>query len=320
MLSTSTGRRLAPPVSFFFSLPVAPFLPLTHPRPGRNADTDVPEMLEETLGLDTVKVEALVQEFLMAQSLKILPTAPFGDAVNQFVNKDDKHAMEEFVSESLAGQVKQMLSLDSDEEDLDNAMEAYRAKLEEQFSKGALKRSTKRTVKPKPDEWDSDLDGHWEDQPGVVETETVSQAPARSRRAQTQEDDDLMDMEDEPAVRPAPARKAAATRATKAAPAKKAPAKKAPAKKAPARGRKKPVFEEESEEEDVVMDDDFEEPPAPTRARRSQPARAPPKSRQTKLNFSQATTSQAAVEISDDEISDEDAFEPPPPTTRSRRR
>ncbi|KAK2004326.1 DNA repair protein [Colletotrichum falcatum] len=287
----------------------------------RNAGTDVPEMLEEKLGLDTVKVEALVQEFLMAQSLKILPTAPFGDAVNQFVNKDDKHAMEEFVSESLAGQVKQMLSLDSDEEDLDNAMEAYRAKLEEQFSKGALKRTTKRTVKPKPDEWDSDLDGHWEDQPGVVVTETVSGAPVGSRRAQTQGDDnDLMEMEDEPAARPAPAKKAATTRATKAAPEKKAPAKKAPAKKAPARGRKKPVFEEESEEEDVVMDDDFEEPPPPARAKRSQPARAAPKSRQTKLNFSQATTSQAAVEISDDEISDDDDFEPAPTTARSRRR
>ncbi|KAK2043332.1 DNA repair protein [Colletotrichum somersetense] len=286
----------------------------------RNAGTDVPEMLEETLGLDTVKVEALVQEFLMAQSLKILPTAPFGDAVNQFVNKDDKHAMEEFVSESLAGQVKQMLSLDSDDEDLDNAMKAYRAKLEEQFSKGLLKRTTKRTVKPKPDEWDSDLDGHWEDQPGVVETEPVAGAPGRSRSAQTQDDDnDVMVMEDEPAARPAPAKRAATTRATKAAPAKKAPAKKAPAKKAPARGRKKAVFEDESEEEDVVMDDDFEEPPAPTRARRSQPVRTAPKGRQTKLNFSQATPSQAAVEISDDEISDDDAFEPAPTTTRSRR-
>lgn len=270
-------------------------------------------------------MEALVQEFLAAQSLKILPTAPFGDAVNQFVNKDDKHAMEEFVSESLAGQVKQMLNLDSDEDDLDVAMEAYRAKLEEAFSKGAPKKASRRTVKPKPDDWDSDLDGHWEDQPGVVETEAVAQPIAKPRRTATQDDeDDLMD-EDEPPVRQAPAKKAAATRATKAAPAKKAPAKKAPAKKPPARGRKKPVFEEESEEEDVVMDDDFEEPPPPppptTRGKRSQPARAAPKTtRQTKLNFSQATASQAAVEISDDEISDEDAFEPAPTTTRSRRR
>ncbi|KAK1672089.1 DNA repair protein [Colletotrichum godetiae] len=287
----------------------------------RNADTDIPEALEETLGLDTIKVEALVQEFLAAQSLKILPTAPFGDAVNQFVNKDDKHAMEEFVSESLAGQVKQMLNLDSDEDDLDVAMEAYRAKLEEAFSKGALKKTSRRTVKPKPDEWDSDLDGHWEDQPGVVETESAAPTTAKSRRTASQDDeDDLMD-EDEPPARQAPAKKAAATRATKAAPAKKAPAKKAPAKKPPARGRKKPVFEDESEEEDVVMDDDFEEPPPPpTRGKRSQPTHAAPKTtRQTKLNFSQAAASQAAVEISDDEISDEDAFEPAP-TTRSRRR
>ncbi|KAF9874459.1 meiotic recombination protein mre11 [Colletotrichum karsti] len=291
----------------------------------RNADTDIPEMLEEALGLDTVKVEALVQEFLAAQSLKILPQAPFGDAVNQFVNKDDKHAMEEFVSESLAGQVKQMLSLDSDDDDYDNAMEKYRAKLEEQFSKGGLKQtSARRKVKPKPEEWDSDLDGHWEDQPGVIETEAVAQPSARSRRAQTQDDDDMMDLEDEPATRQ-PAKRATTARTTKAAATKKAPAKKAPAKKAPARGRKKPVFEDEDEEEeeDVVMDDDFDEPPAPapTRGRRSQPARAAPaKTRQTKLNFSQATASQKAVEISDDEISEDDAFEPAPTTTRSRRR
>ncbi|KAF6803557.1 DNA repair protein [Colletotrichum musicola] len=286
-----------------------------------NADTDVPEALEDALGLDVVKVEALVQEFLAAQSLKILPQAPFGDAVNQFVNKDDKHAMEEFVSESLAGQVKQMLSLDSEDEDLDNAMEIYRAKLEQQFTKGVLKQASRRKIKPKPEEWDSDLDGHWEDQPGVIETEPAPPPPARSRRVQTQDDDDdMMDLEDEPVTRQ-PAKRATTTRATKAAPAKKAPAKKAPAKKAPARGRKKPLFEEEDEEEeDVIMDDDFEEVPAPSRAKKSQPARAAPKTRQTRLNFSQSAASQKAVEISDDEISDDDAFEPAPTTTRSRRR
>lgn len=317
MSSTSIGRRRASPVGVSGAVEFMP----ANTSPGRNADTDVPEMLEETLGLDTVKVEALVQEFLAAQSLKILPTAPFGDAVNQFVNKDDKHAMEEFVSDSLAGQVQQMLSLDSDEDDLDNAMEMYRARLEEQFVKSGPRQVSRRKVKPKPDTWDSDLDGHWEDQPGVIETETVSQAPARSRSAKTPNDDDLMDLEDEPATRKAPAKKAATTRTTKTAAAKKAPAKKAPAKKAPARGQKKPLFvDEDEEEEDVVMDDDFEEPPAPTRARRSQPARAAPKTRQSRLNFSQATASQNAVEISDDEISEDDAFEPAPTTTRSRRR
>ncbi|TDZ39577.1 Double-strand break repair protein mus-23 [Colletotrichum spinosum] len=294
----------------------------------RNAATDVPDILEETRGLDNVKVEALVQEFLAAQSLKILPQAPFGDAVNQFVNKDDKHAMEEFVSESLAGQVKEMLTLDSDEDDLENAMEAYRAKIEEQFNKGVLKPVSKRMYKPKPDDWDSDLDGHWEEQPEALEGGAVPQPAARSRRARTQddEDDDMMDLMDDPPARQ-PAKRGTKAAAPKKAPAKKAPAKKAPAKKAPAKGRKKPLFEDEDEEEeeDVVMDDDFDEPPPPpTRGRRAPARAAAPvasstRTRQTRLNFSQAAASQKAIEISDDEISEDDAFEPAT-STRSRRR
>ncbi|CRK15174.1 hypothetical protein BN1723_010551 [Verticillium longisporum] len=281
---------------------------------------ELPEGIDENLGLDTVKVEALVQEFLAAQSLKILPQAPFGDAVNQFVNKDDKHAMESFVSDSLASQVKQMLNLDSDDEDLDSAMEKIRATMDSKFSKGLLKMASRRTYKAKPEEWDSDLDGHWEDQPEALEV-----TPAGTGRAPVQgQDEDAMELSEEEApVKKAPAKRGAAKTA-KAPAVKKAPAKKAPAKKAPARGRgKKAVSEDEDEDEDVVMDDDpFADDPAPQpkRAQRSQPARAPAKGRQTKLNFSQAAASQKAVEISDDEISGDDDFEPAPPTTRSRRR
>src|SRR5690349_11642161 len=104
--------------------------------------------------MDTIKVEALVQEFLAAQSLKVLPQAPFGDAVNQFVSKDDKHAMETFVMESLAGQVKNLLSLDQGDDDLDSAMERVRAQLETQFAAGQLKLARMRRFKPQPDEWD----------------------------------------------------------------------------------------------------------------------------------------------------------------------
>jgi len=59
--------------------------------------------------METIKVEKLVHDFLTAQSLKILPQEPFGDAVYQFVDKQDKHAMENFVDENLAVQVKQLL-------------------------------------------------------------------------------------------------------------------------------------------------------------------------------------------------------------------
>lgn len=290
----------------------------------RKEEADIPENLEENLSLDTVKVEALVQEFLAAQSLKILPQAPFGDAVNQFVNKDDKHAMELFVKESLSGQMKEMLLMDSDDEDhqdYEAIWDKYRADQNERYAKGERRPSgMQKKVKPKPSAWDSDLDGHWEDMPGVVELVPRDGGGGGA--------DDMMDEDEAPPAKKAPVKRGAAAKATKAAPAKKAPAK-APAKKPAARGRgsKKPLFETDDEDEDVVMEEEEEEAPrAPTsRAKRAQPSRsaakpAASKTKQTKLSFPSQAASQQAVEISDDEISDDDAFEPAPPTTRSRRR
>ncbi len=233
--------------------------------------------------------------------------------------------MEAFVIESLAGQVKQMLDLDSDEEDLDNAMEQYRAKLEEQFRAGVLKRAKRMGLKPKPDDWDSDLDGHWADQPQAIDQDIVAQLTASRSgpRARAGDDsDDLMEEDSAPPKKALAARKTGG-RATKAAPAKKAPAKKAPAKKAPARGRGTKVIDEEEDEDDVVMESEEESAPPPKR----QPARAAParaaatRARQSKLNFSQQVATQKAVEISDDVISDEDddAFEIVPPA-RTRRK
>ena len=77
----------------------------------------------------------------MAQSLTILPQNSFGDAVSQFVDKDDKHAMEQFVNDSLADQIKHLMDVDQpDQEVLANAMDEYRSKLEELFAAGHLKR------------------------------------------------------------------------------------------------------------------------------------------------------------------------------------
>lgn len=143
-------------------------------------------VLSHLSGLDTVKVEKLVREFLTAQSLTILPQNSFGDAVSQFVDKDDKHAMEMFVNDSLASQIKHLLALDRsaaddseegfDEEtaqsSLQNAMDKYRTQLEDLFAKGnpsAIRsRGNKKRFKPRPDGWDSEFDGDWEDQPGAL--------------------------------------------------------------------------------------------------------------------------------------------------------
>ncbi|KAJ5506973.1 Mre11 DNA-binding [Penicillium expansum] len=145
-----------------------------------NDDKSIDESAVSHLSaLDTVKVEQLVREFLSSQSLSILPQNSFGDAVAQFIDKDDKHAMEMFVNESLESQVKHLLALDRDEDEMDDeereqsslviAMEKYRGQMETMFSKGVKKRTRgKKRFKPKPDGWDSEFDGVWEDQPGAL--------------------------------------------------------------------------------------------------------------------------------------------------------
>jgi double-strand break repair protein MRE11 len=333
----------------------------------RNKDEVADEAVMSHLqGLDTVAVEKLVREYLAAQSLTILPQNYFGDAVSQYIDKDDKHAMEMFVNESLTNQIKHLLSLDPDdadeeeenEEHLVEAMEQYRSQLEEMFAKGQIKRSKtgKARFKPKPDGWDSELDGPWEDQPGAL----LRPDEENGVNGAEEDDDEDEDATPKPAAgrgrgrgrgRGARGGTTTATRKTASA-AKKAPA--------PARGRKKIVEDDEDEDEDddsVIIgadkdededEDEDEDSQAmfftekPTRGRKTaatttrsrkvaSPAKKPPprsttsSSKQSKITFS---ASQASVlgqggkwsqNIVDDvEDDDDDAFEPMP-KTRARR-
>ncbi|KAF2495928.1 DNA repair exonuclease [Lophium mytilinum] len=307
-----------------------------------NANAELPEeSILAQLSIDTVKVEKLVREFLTAQSLTILPQNSFGDAVSQFVDKDDKHAMEMFVNESLANQVKHLLeSNDIEEDEIVDELQRQKSKLEELFSAGLLKKTRKAKLKPKPDTWDSDLDGDWADQPGAL-VHTDGEA----------EDDEDNDTAVAPPKKPAArgrGKAAATTRKIATAAPKKAPAPRG------GRGKKKVVDDDEDEEDDdvIMIDEDDEEEDEddslfvkPAKSQAKKPAaktttKAAPKapvkkaparsSKQATLDFSQAGTqrsqtngrSKKVQEPSDDEISDDDdAFETLPPTrgTRSRR-
>ncbi|KAK4651153.1 meiotic recombination [Podospora pseudocomata] len=312
------------------------------PNDSKELREGVAEALES---VDTIKVDTLVQEYFAQQSLKILPQAPFGDAVNQFVNKDDKHAVEMFLLESLSTQVKGLLQLDDEKvtDDLEAQIEEYRKVMEKDFVIGQHKQAQrKRRFKPKPNGWDSDVDGHWHAQPEALEELVASppQATFKSRGGArptsgvvfSDENEDMLEEEPvaaEPKRAARGARKTAATPAKKAAVAKKAaaPAKKATMRtaKAAARGRKRgnPFEDSDEEEEDVIMEDDgFEPPPPSTRAIRG----ATKSTRQTTLNFASqsqkpARATQKAIEISDDEISeDDDAFETMPATSKRGKR
>jgi double-strand break repair protein MRE11 len=327
---------------------------------------NVAEMPEESvlaeMQASTVKVDKLVKEFLDAQSLTILPQNSFGDAVTQFVDKDDKHAMELFVDESLTNQLKHLMTSELDEDDIIQEMDTYKSHLEELFQTGKLKKKKRSNLKPKPFGWDSDEDGTWADQPAAL-----------VRSDDDGEKDDDASLASVTTKKPAARGRAKAvgtTRQTAAAAKKATPAAKG------GRGKKKVVEEEdEDNDDDVIMlsDGDEEsdeavfvpEKKAPARkaaaaakapARAKSPAKkttatrakATAAGRQATLNFSQADTQRSqptrtpaargkkAVEPvgdylvctlnrhslmpiqSDDEISDDSAFDPP--TTRGTRK
>ena len=216
---------------------------------------DGAELPEESvlaqLSIDNVKVERLVREFLTAQSLTILPQNSFGDAVSQFVDKDDKHAMEMFVNESLANQIKHLMDVDeADEEELTNAMDQYKSKLEELFAAGHLKKTKKAKLKPRPENWDSDLDGEWGDQPGAL-------IHSDNEAAADEDDDGASLRSTTPAPRGRGGRAAAAT--TRKKPAATTARTTTTTKKTPAaknaRGKKK-VVEEDSEEEEEQQEEE----------------------------------------------------------------
>jgi double-strand break repair protein MRE11 len=320
MLSSSTERRLHL-VSFQILHRLAVLIKIEKDKTENERPSAA--ILNSIADDDSIKVEKLVHEFLTAQALKILPQAPFGDAVTQFVSKDDKHAMQAFIDESLSAQFKQILEMEQDDDDLDPIMESFRVKQEALFASGALRRPRKDgKLKPRPAGWDSDLDGEWEDQPGAFvftegeEDETPAPTTKRGRPAAAASDDDAS-IVSATAIKKAPAKRAPAKRA----PAKPKATAKAPAKpkaptKTPIRRRNK-VLEpsDDEDEDDVVMLDDIP-PPAKLQPKRAATSRG----RQTQLNFSQSQVkTQTARELSDDEISDDDdAFEPVAASSRRR--
>lgn len=267
--------------------------------------TELPaEDIMAELSLNTVKVDKLVREFLTAQTLTILPQNSFGDAVTQFVDKDDKHAMELFVADSLADQLKHLMAANEvDEADIVHEMDQYKSQLELLFESGKVRKTRKSKLKPKPIGWDSDEDGPWANDPGAL---------IRS------EDEGDKAVDASPALVPAK-KPAARGRGGKAAGTTRqsAAAKKLAAPPKAARGRKKVVEEEEDEEEDddvIMLSDDDEEsdgifvasqkkapakkPAAKAPARAKSPvkktsttrAKASAAGKQSTLNFSQNAT------------------------------
>lgn len=138
------------------------------------ASEELKQMMAKTEASEGVKVAELVAKFFSTQSLTILPQNYFEDAVSQYIDKDDKHAMDMFISESLGKQIRNLVKLgedggDDDDEDLAQEFDKYKTEMEEMFKNGQLKiRGSKERYKPKPSNWNDDSNGVWEDQPAAL--------------------------------------------------------------------------------------------------------------------------------------------------------
>jgi double-strand break repair protein MRE11 len=141
-------------------------------RAAKDAKRD--EEIMARMALDNIRVEQLVKEFLAAQSLKILPQQPFGNAVNDYVEKDDRGALDDFVATSLTKQISELGKFrdevdDSDEgDDIVAQIQQVKDEIEKQYATQLDKVRNKKRYKPAPLGWDSDEDGPWVEQPAAV--------------------------------------------------------------------------------------------------------------------------------------------------------
>lgn len=62
---------------------------------------------------------SLVKQYLQAQNLEVLVENGLEDAVMRFVDKDDKDAIKDFVSDTLRSVGRDMKSKDMDEDDVE---------------------------------------------------------------------------------------------------------------------------------------------------------------------------------------------------------
>ncbi|PWN48445.1 DNA repair exonuclease [Violaceomyces palustris] len=93
-----------------------------------NAYVDVSETsMMPSEKLERVEVGALVQEYLQAQNLDILNPEGLEGAVLNFVEKDDRDAIDSFVQKMLRTTVKGLVTLGPDEKQIEGELERLRA-------------------------------------------------------------------------------------------------------------------------------------------------------------------------------------------------
>lgn len=105
---------------------------------GRVNDVGEEINVVDAVELEDIKVQTIVQEFLKQYTLEVLPSTGLDNAISQYVDKDDRHAIKAFVENTIENQVKRLLSLgDVDEDAIDHALAQLPAVAEEEANLGS---------------------------------------------------------------------------------------------------------------------------------------------------------------------------------------
>ncbi|WWC95289.1 DNA repair protein (mre11) [Kwoniella sp. B9012] len=211
---------------------------------------DDPTMLTTNDRLAKLRMANLVKQYLQAQNLEVLVENGMEDAVMRFVEKDDKDAIKDFVSDTLKMVGRDMKTREVDEVDVEDHMLQAKEHAASQYAE-ARPVPKEKSKKGKSKQKDSDEDSMLaedDDQMDLDSDESFQQtkAPAKGKgRAAPpgrkeknplfQKASESEEEEEEPEEVIAPPKKRGAASAS-ASSARKPAAKAAPAKKVPARG------------------------------------------------------------------------------------
>ncbi|KAF9563764.1 Double-strand break repair protein mre11a [Mortierella alpina] len=150
-------------------------------------DTEM-DIVDAREKLDTIRVENLVQKYLSAQNLSILPEIQLADAVRIYVEKDEKDAVKDFVGKSLDRMQKVMRTKQNIEleeallkeinKEKDHQAETY---AKEHPNGGLL--DHKRTSQPEDTNMESEKDDDDMEQEDDLEDKRNTKAKAQPRAA-----------------------------------------------------------------------------------------------------------------------------------------
>ncbi|WWC73429.1 DNA repair protein (mre11) [Kwoniella pini CBS 10737] len=217
-------------------------------------EDDDPTMLTTNDRLAKLRMANLVKQYLQAQNLEVLVENGMEDAVMRFVEKDDKDAIKDFVSDTLKMVGRDMRSKEVDEEDVEDHMLQAKEHAASQYAearpipkekpkkgKGKKKDSDEDSMLAEDDDhMDLDSDGSFQQArsskgQGKATSKGRGQKPLfdASESEEEEEEEEVMPA---PKKRGAPSASTAPTRKTAAKPPAKGPAKKAPVRGAAARG------------------------------------------------------------------------------------